>query len=107
MNKNDKHYLHLVGVFYELYNVPFSDKYESILKDMCCNDYYMIIGMEDQYVGNWHNNSTHISSVAMHVGMVDIHKLLPWPCQMLLHTYNSHLVSNIFYKSLIDNYPFN
>ena len=42
---------------------------------MCWNDAYLILGLEDQNVGNFKNNTTHTSSVAMHVGMVDMHKL--------------------------------
>ena len=47
-----------MGIFHALYNVQLSDEYENVLKDMCCTDAYMIIGMEDQYVSNWHNNET-------------------------------------------------
>ena len=36
---------------------------------------YLIIDMEEQYVGNWNNNATHISSVEIHIGMVDMHIL--------------------------------
>ena len=44
---------------------------------MCWNDAYMILGLEDHYVGNLQNNATHISSVSIHVGMVDRHTLYP------------------------------
>ena len=54
------------------------------------NDAYMIIVMEDQYVGNFNKNATQISSVVMHVGTVDIYILYPWPCHMLLHRYDAH-----------------
>ena len=50
-----------------------SDKYEDLLKEMCWNKAYLILGLEDQYVGNWHKKSTHISGVEMNVGVVDIH----------------------------------
>ena len=39
------------------------------------NDAYMILGMEDQYVGKYNNNATHISIVLIHVGMVDMYTL--------------------------------
>ena len=68
---------------------------------MCWNDAYMIIGLEYQYVGNCHNNETQISSVAMNVGIVDIHTLYPFPFQMLLHRYDAHAASLIFHMSQI------
>ena len=52
-----------------------SDKYENVLNEMRQNDAYLIIGMEDQYMGNYNKNATHISSVEMHVGIVDMHIL--------------------------------
>ena len=52
-----------------------SDKYENVLNEMCCNDAYLVIGMEDQYMGNFHNTATHIFCVEMYVGMVDMHTL--------------------------------
>ena len=63
---------------------------------MCWNDAYMIIGLEYQYVGNCHNNETQISSVAMNVGIVDIHTLYLWKYQMLLHIYDTHAASKKF-----------
>ena len=68
---------------------------------MCCNDACIIIGPEDQYMGNWYNNATHVFSVAMNVGVVDIHTLLPWPCQILLHIYDTHAKLQRFYMSQI------
>ena len=64
-----------MGVFRELCTVRLSDNYEKILKEICWNDAYLILGSEDQYVGNWHNNATHIFIVAMHVWMADMHTL--------------------------------
>ena len=55
----------LSGFFHALYNVQFSDKYENVLKDMCWNDAYLIIVLEDQYVVNCNNNTTHISKLTM------------------------------------------
>ena len=66
-----------MGVFHALYTVKISDRYENALKDMRWNDTYLVFGMEDQYVGNYNNNAKHISSVVMHVGMVDMHTLSP------------------------------
>ena len=40
---------------------------------MSCNDAYIILDLEYQYVGNYNNNTTHIYSVEMNVEMVDIH----------------------------------
>ena len=57
-----------------------SDNYENVLKEMCWNYAYLIVGLEDQYVVNFNNSSTHISSVEIPVGMVGMHKLLPCPC---------------------------
>ena len=34
---------------------------------------YLIHGLGYQYIGNWHNNITHIYCVSLHVGMVDTH----------------------------------
>ena len=41
---------------------------------MCWNDAYLILGMGDQYLGNCHNNTTQIYSLAMYVGMADMKK---------------------------------
>ena len=41
---------------------------------MCLNDAYLILVLFDQYVGNWNNSATHISSVAIHIVMVDMHR---------------------------------
>ena len=64
-----------MGVIHKIYTLQLSDKYENVLKDMCWNYAYLIIGLEDQYLGNYNNNATRIYSVTMHVGMVDIHTL--------------------------------
>ena len=63
---------------------------------MCWNDAYLIIGMEDQYIGNFDNNSTQISSVAMYAGMVDMHALFPWPFKLLFHVYDAHAESQSY-----------
>ena len=73
VNTRDKFSFHPVIVFHALYTVKLSDKYEKLLKEMCWNDAYLIIGLEDQHVENWHNNATQIYSVVMHAGMVDMH----------------------------------
>ena len=73
VNTKNTFSFHPVDVFHALYNVQLSDKYENILKDMFCNYDYLIVGLEDQCVGNDDNNTTQISSVKMNVGMVDIH----------------------------------
>ena len=62
-----------MGVFRELYTIKLSGKYENSFRDMRLNDDYLIIGLEEQYMANQKNNATKISSVAMHVGMVDMH----------------------------------
>ena len=79
--------------------MPLSGKYEKILKGMCWNDAYLILGLEDHCVGNWHKNSTHFSSVAMHIGMVDMQTFMPWPCHIMLHIYKSLAASQSFYIS--------
>ena len=47
-----KQFFHIIGVFHAVYNVKSSDKYENVLKEMCCNHAYLIPGQEDQYVVN-------------------------------------------------------
>ena len=42
---------------------------------MCWKYAYLILGLEDQYEINWHNNSKNISSVAIRFGMVDMYTL--------------------------------
>ena len=64
-----------MGIFHTLYTVKLSDKYENALKDMCWNDAYLILDLEYQYVVNSKNNAAQISSVAMHIGMVDMQTL--------------------------------
>ena len=40
---------------------------------------YLIFDLGYQYVEIANNNATHIYSVEIHVGMVDMHTLWPWP----------------------------
>ena len=49
-----------MGVFHALYTLQLSDKHVKALKDMSLNGVYIIIGMEDQCVGNKNKNETHI-----------------------------------------------
>ena len=58
---------------------------------MCWNDVFLIPALKDQNVGNDHNNATHIYSLEIHVGMVDMHIFLPWPYQILLGRYDVHV----------------
>ena len=51
------------------------DIYENVFKEMCWNDTYLILGLEDKYLVNYNNNATHISIVTIHVGVVDTHTL--------------------------------
>ena len=95
-----------MGVFHELYNVQLSDKSENVLKEMCWDDYYMIIGLEDRYMVNWYNNATHISILEIHIGVVYMHTLGSFPCQMMLHRYDDHVESHSFNMSKKGNYPF-
>ena len=44
-NTNDKFSFHLVVVFHVLHTVQLSDKYENLLKEICWNDAYMILGL--------------------------------------------------------------
>ena len=41
-----------MGVFRALYNVQLGDKNENLFKEMCFNDSYLILCLENQYVGN-------------------------------------------------------
>ena len=50
-------------------------------------------------MGNFHNKVTQISSVEMHVGMVDMNILLTYSCQMLFDKYDAHVACQIFYMS--------
>ena len=75
VNTNYNFYFCPVGVFHTLNNVQLSDKYEILLKEMCWNDAYLILGQYDQYVGNYNNNERHISSVEIHIWVLDIHIL--------------------------------
>ena len=58
-----------------MYTVQISDKDENLLKEMIWNNDYLILGLEGQYMGIKKNNTTHISSVEIHAGMVDMHTL--------------------------------
>ena len=95
-----------VVVLHALYNVQLSGKHEKLLQEICWNYAYLVIDFGYQYVGNFHNKAKHISSVVMHVGMDDMHTLLPWTCQMLFDKYDDHEVVQIFYMSQISNQPF-
>ena len=66
----------------------------------------MILVLGDQYVGNWNNNSTHISSVVIHIGIVGRHTLFPCTCQIVFNCFDDHAASTSFYKSQIYDYPF-
>ena len=79
VNTNNKFYFNPVGVFCELYNVQFSGKHENVMKEMYWNNYYLVPGLEYQYVGNCNNNApyfqcgnawwyggyTHIAAISM------------------------------------------
>ena len=107
INTNGFFSFHPVGVFHALYNVQLSDGYENVFKEMCWNDAQLINGMEDQCMRNCHNNNTtHIYSVAMNVGMVDMLTLQPWSCHIIFHIYDSHAASLSFYMSQICDYSF-
>ena len=82
-----------VGVFCALFYVQLSDKHETVLLDMCCNSAYLILGLEDKCVVNYHNNATHIYSVRMNDVMVDMHTLLSWPWKILFYNYDTQAVS--------------
>ena len=56
-------------------NVQFSDKFENLLKEMWWNNAYLVLGLDDQFMGKFHNSAKQISSEEMHIGMVDIHGL--------------------------------
>ena len=70
-----KNYFHLVGVFHAIYTIQLSGKYEKVLRDICWNDAYLILGPTDQYLVNYNNTTTQIFSVTMHVGMMDMYTL--------------------------------
>ena len=57
---------------------------------------YMIIGLGDQYVENYHNKETYISSVAMYVGILYMHTFLPLPYHMMFGRYGNHAALQIF-----------
>ena len=64
-----------MGVLRALYTVQISYKYENVWKEIRWNNDYLILGLEGQYMGIKKNNTTHISSVEIHAGMVDMHTL--------------------------------
>ena len=71
---------------------------------MWSNYSYLIIDLLDQYMDIVHNNETHISSVSMHVGMVDMHRLCSWPFHLLFYIYYNHTPLHISYMTQIYNY---
>ena len=95
-----------MAVFHALYTRWLSDSYGKVLKDVCWNDAYLTLGLEDQYIGIGYNNKTHSPILLMHVGMLDMHKLLPWPCHVLFDIYVGRTASQSFYMSQIGDYPF-
>ena len=52
VNTKNKISFRPLDVFNTLYNVQLSDKYENLLKGVWCNDAYLIIDLEDQYMVN-------------------------------------------------------
>ena len=68
-----------------------SDKYLNVLKEIGWNDAYLILGQEYQYEGYLQNKTTHISSMAMNVGIVDMNTFSPWPYKLRLYIYDTHL----------------
>ena len=92
-----------MGVFHTLYTVQIIDKYENVLNDMCWNDTYLILDLEDQYMENYNNKSAHISNDEINVGMVDIHTLYPIPYQLMLRIYDTHVASYVLYIYQIGN----
>ena len=55
-----------MGVAYEQYNVKHYGKREIALLDMLLLYIYLTHDWLGQYLGNYHNNGTHISSVVSH-----------------------------------------
>ena len=45
-----------------MYIVQLSDKYEKLLKEMCWNDAYLILGLEYQYMVNQKKFNPHLHS---------------------------------------------
>ena len=52
VNTNGNFSFHPVFVFHALYNVKLSNKHENVLKEVCWNDSYLIIGLKYQYMVN-------------------------------------------------------
>ena len=96
----------IVGIFHTLYTVQLSDKYENVLKEMRWNYSYLTLVTEDQYVVNYNKNSTHIYSVEMNVGMLNMHTFWPWPCQLFLNIYDARVASHSFYMYQIGDCSF-
>ena len=67
----------------------------------------MIPEMLDQYMVIVHKNTTHFTSVLMHVGTVDKHKLLLYPFQSLFVKYDAHVESQSSYMYQIYDWTFN
>ena len=62
--------------------------------------------LEDQSMDIAPNNATHIFNVATHTLMMDMHKFLPFPYQMLFETYACHMEWHKFYTSQVKDWPF-
>ena len=52
------------------------------------------------------NNAKHISSLAMHIGIVNMQKFFPYPYQMQFDKYDNHAASHCSYMSQNYNWPF-
>ena len=63
---------------------------------MYWSDASLIIDLVDKYVKNLQKNVTHISSVEIHVGIVDMHIFFPCPCHILFDIYDDHVALQIF-----------
>ena len=90
-NTNKIFYYFQVDIFDELHIVQLSEKHEKLFQDICWIDAYLTLDLGDKYADILKNNITHIYSAEMNIGIVDMHTLLPWPCQMLFHRYGDHV----------------
>ena len=68
---------------------------------MCLRYAYLTLDLRDQFVDIVNNNAANISSVAVHVGVVDMYKLWPWSCQIMFDKYDAHATSQNCYVSNI------
>ena len=100
------HFFHQVYVGDKLYiMIPFY-MHENLFQGVCLSVSYLIPELVQQYVDNFQNNVSHISSMVMHGRTVGRRTLQPYPFNMLFGGYDNHMSSHHYYMFLMYNWPF-